>query len=204
MAFPRRLLNPGEVVVANVRQHWWYLAGAAAAMMVVLAGGIAALVVRAQEAVDALVLAVLVVALGWLLARYLKWLTIRLIITSRRVMLRRGILTKLTREIPLEHLSDISVKQSMLERVIGAGSLILESAGRESREVFACLPHPAELQNEIYDQMDRRSGPGAERLSVPEQLERLDDLHRRGVINDDEFASEKGRLLDRRSGGLAG
>jgi membrane protein YdbS with pleckstrin-like domain len=198
VAFPRRLLNPGEVVVVDVHQHWWYLSAPAAALVAALAGGIAALSVSAPEAVDAIVLAVLLVALVWLLARYLKWITISLVVTSRRVVWRRGILRRRTREIPLEHLSDISVAQSLWERTIGAGSLVLESAGRESREVFPCLPHPAGIQNEIYNQMDSRAMAGPGGLSVPEQLEKLDDLRRRGVISDAEFDAEKDRLLDRR------
>jgi Short C-terminal domain len=38
--------------------------------------------------------------------------------------------------------------------------------------------------------------PGGEAgLSLPEQLEKLDELRRRGVISDAEFASTKTRLL---------
>ncbi len=180
-----------------MRQHWWFLARPVAIVVVVLAGGVAALSQSAPEAVDLVVLAVLVVALLALLARYIRWATTSVVVTNDRIVLRRGVIGKQGREIPLEHLNDISYRQSIFERLIGAGSLLLESAGRDSQEVFACLPHPADIQNQIYQQMDGQGGPGPAQLTVPEQLEKLDELRRRGVISDAEFDVEKERLLHR-------
>lgn len=197
MSFPQRLLNPGEEVVVDVRPHWWFLVRPLTAVVVVLIGGIVALSQSAPEAADLAVLAVLVVALVWLLGRYVRWATTSLVVTNDRIVLRRGVVGKQSREIPIEHLSDISYRQSIFQRLIGTGSLLFESAGRDSREVFPGMPHPARIQNEIYGQMNLRRSPGGARLSIPEQLEKLDDLRRRGVISDSEFNAEKERLLSR-------
>jgi hypothetical protein len=102
-----------------------------------------------------IVVAALVVAAGWLLARYLRWATTRLIITTSRLIHRTGVLTRRGREIPLTALTDISYEQSIFERIIGAGDILLESAGRDSQEIFPDLPRPARIQNEIYRQVDR-------------------------------------------------
>jgi hypothetical protein len=108
------------------------------------------------------------------------------------------VISRQGREIPLVQLADITYHQNLFDRVIGAGDLVLESAGRESDETFPSVPHPAAVQNEIYGLIAARQGGAAHpepALSLPEQLEKLDELRRRGVLSDAEFASTKARLL---------
>nr|MDQ2754854.1 PH domain-containing protein [Actinomycetota bacterium] len=153
------------------------------------------------RALDWLVVAVLAMGIAWLLGRYVRWLTTNLVVTSFRLIHRHGILAKSGREIPLDHLNDISYRQSLFDRLLGAGDLLLESAGRDGQEVFADLPHPARIQNEIYRQIEAGRGRGLSRaapqLSIPEQIEKLDELRQRGVITEGEFAAKKAQLLDR-------
>jgi hypothetical protein len=91
--------------------------------------------------------------------------------------------------------------------MIGAGDLGIESAGEGGQETFSDVRKPSVVQNEIYRQMEhttqrtfgntRAPAVGHVELSIPEQLEKLDDLRRRGVINEQEFAAKKAQLLDR-------
>jgi len=59
------------------------------------------------------------------------------------------------------------------------------------------------VQNEVYRQMEASQQRDADRmagrreLSVPEQLEKLDELRQRGVISQSEFDTKKAQLLDR-------
>lgn len=200
MTFPARLLNPGEEVVLDVRPHWWYLAGPVVVSVLVLAGAVTTGLLQAPAAAVWAVVAALVASLVWLVARYLRWASTRLFVTTDRLIHRRGLLARTGREIPLEHLSDISYRQSILQRLLGAGDLRLESAGRDSAEVFTWLPHPGLLQNEIYRQVDagRAGSSGGRELSLAEQLEKLDELRRRGILTQAEFDAQKIRLLDRR------
>jgi len=212
MAFSTKQLNPGEVVALETHPHWKYLVAPIAGAAVVLIGACVALIVGAPTAVDYVVLVVLVVALGWLVLRYLRWRTTLLVITSSRLIHRSGVLSKDGREIPLDHLADISYRQTLLDRIVRCGDLVLESAGRDSEEVFPDLPHPAQIQNEIYRQLEqykaRWAGQGApapaipavpspRELSIPEQIDQLDDLRRRGVLTEQEFALKKAELLQR-------
>jgi membrane protein YdbS with pleckstrin-like domain len=193
-------LVAGEDVVVDVRPHWWYLAGPVVALAVVIAGAITALVESAPTWTNWLLVVVLAVAVVWLVGRYLRWVSTRLIVTTTRIIERRGILGRSGREIPLRALTDIGYHQSIFERIIGAGDVIIESAGREGQEVFADLPHPAAIHNEIYAQMQqpRPGGPGGTgTASIPEQIDQLDQLRRRGVITEEEFAAKKADLLGR-------
>jgi uncharacterized membrane protein YdbT with pleckstrin-like domain len=205
VGFPAKLLNPGEQVVLDTHPHWWYLAGPVAAASAVVAGGIAALARSAPNAVDYLVLVVLVVALGWLIVRYLRWLTTSLVVTTSRLIHRSGVFSKSGREIPLDQLANISYRQTFFERMLRAGDIVLESAGRDSEEVFPALPRPAQIQNEIYRQMEQHgarrapvpAAPSPRELSIPEQIDQLDELRRRGILTEEEFAAKKAELLQR-------
>lgn len=195
----KRLVE-GESVVVDVRPHWWYLAGPVVVLAVVIAGAVTALVESAPTWADWLVVAALAVAALWLVGRYLRWVTTRLIVTTTRIIERRGIMGRSGREIPLNALTDIGYHQSIFERIIGAGDVLIESAGRDSQEVFPDLPHPAAIHNQIYAQMQARLTPGGMAPappSIPDQIDQLDQLRRRGVITDEEFAAKKADLLGR-------
>lgn len=184
--------------MVEVRPHWSYLAGPVAAVAVVIAGAIAALVDHVPGWADWPILAVLVLAVLRLVGRYLRWVTTKLVVTSTRVVDRRGILGRSAREIPLAAVSDIGYRQSLLGRIIGTGDVMIESAGRDGQEVFPDLPRPVSVQQQIYAALQRdRAGvrPGA--AGIPEQIDQLDQLRRRGVISDHEFAAKKADLLGR-------
>ncbi|MGH9077388.1 MAG: PH domain-containing protein [Acidimicrobiales bacterium] len=203
MSFPARLLDEGEEVVLDLRPHWSALAGPALAAVVALAGGTVAYAEGAPRAAELAVAAAVVAAPGWMLARYLRWATTSLVLTSERLVRRRGILARSGREIPLDQISDISYDQRILQRILRCGDLRLESSGPDSAEVFTAVPRPAAVQSQIYRQMDahasRRIPPAtpAAAMSVPDQLGRLDELRRRGVITQAEFDAKKTQLLER-------
>lgn len=174
--------------------------------MVVLAGAVAARVAGVSTVAAWLLVALLAVTLGWLLLGYLRWITTSFVLTTDRLVHRSGVLSRKSREIPLDHLSDISYRQTLLERVVSIGDLLLESAGRDSTEIFEGLPHPAGIQREIHHQLElgrlrsaggATGGSGYPALSIPQQIEQLAELARRGVLTEVEFQTKKAELLDR-------
>jgi hypothetical protein len=117
---------------------------------------------------------------------------------------RRGVLGRNSREIPLDHLTDISYRQGLLQRMVGIGDLLLESAGRDSLETFTGLPRPAAIQRQIHQQLEAgRVGLGqptrgfAPATSIAAQIDELADLARRGVLTQAEFEAKKADLLNR-------
>ena len=160
MGFPAKLLNPGEEVSVDVRPHWKYLFMPASAVTLVLAGCVVALVSQVPEWALLALGALLVVCLIWLAGRYLRWTTTQLVVTNERLVIRKGVLKRSGREILLDRLTDISYVQSLWDRILGCGDVLLESPGRDSPEVFPDLPRPVSIQNEIYRLINlRRGGP---------------------------------------------
>ena len=210
MPFPTRLLLEGESVHVDLRPHWWFFIGPAAAGIPVVAIGYGALQLEGDAGqLAAWAYVALVVAwLVWLGGRLARWTTTHFVVTSDRIVFRTGVLSKHGRDIPLERVNDITSNQTFFERLIGAGDLLIESAGERGQQTFTDIPHPDHVQQEIYRQMEgnaaralsagARPGPGAPSAhSIPEQIAALADLRDRGAISEAEFEAKKAELLKR-------
>jgi len=203
MPFPRRLLNDNEDVVLDLHPHWWFLSGPVATLAIAFAAFVAVFVETDNRAARLGIAVVLLVALVWFAGRYARWTTTNFVVTTDRLVFRSGVLAKQGKEIPLDRVNDIAYHQSIFERIIGAGDLMIESAGERGQETFTDIPRPARVQNEIYRQMELAQSRAADRmagrreLSVPEQLEKLDELRQRGILTEDEFHAKKAQLLER-------
>ena len=207
MPFPRKLLNDHEDVILDLRPHWWFLAKQTAALVLSLALAIfiAAALKQGTGKNVALVAALILVliAVVWFAIRFARWFYTNFVVTTDRLIFRSGVLAKHGREIPLERVNDITFNASLFERIIGAGDLVIESAGERGQQMFSDIPHPMQVQNEVYRQIEAAQQRDADRmagrreLSLPEQLEKLDELRQRGVISQAEFDTKKAQLLDR-------
>ena len=211
VGYPEKLLNDKEEVVLYLHPHWWYLAPHIAALVITIVLGI---VVIANDAPDALRIAVgilVLLSLAWFGARYAKWATTEFVVTTERVISRSGFLAKSGIEIPLDRINTVFFNQTIFERLIGLGDLAIESASAEGRQQFSNIKKPNAVQTEIYRQMEANQqrdradigrsmsggGGGGGGLSIPEQIEKLDELRSRGAISEDEFQSKKAELLER-------
>jgi uncharacterized membrane protein YdbT with pleckstrin-like domain len=212
--FPPKLLNENEEVVLDLRPHWWFMAEPTAALVGSIVLGIIVLMNAGAEGVGRgikIVTAVIVLGcLAWFGVRYLKWVSTNFVVTTDRVIHRVGVISKHGIEIPLERINTVFFHQSIFERIFGLGDLGIESAGERGAETFEDVRKPAIVQNEIYRQMEanatRMHGPRSYEApttqpnagsSIPAQLDQLDDLRKRGVITDAEFAAKKAELLNR-------
>jgi membrane protein YdbS with pleckstrin-like domain len=167
VAFPERLLAEDEELIYDLRPHWLTLVvPVLLTLLVVLAVGAAWVVMPAGDLQQPARLAVGVLGVAVLLAtvvgRVLRWSTTHFVLTTERLIFRSGVVAKFGREIPLERINDVTFSQSLFERVIGAGDLLLESAGEHGQSRFADIRDPEAVQLEIYRQMEandrRRAG----------------------------------------------
>lgn len=205
MPLPSKLLNDYETLALDLHPHWWFFAAPVAALtggIVLAVTAVATLQGDVGRVVNWLLLAVIVGCVVWLLVRYVKWVTTHFAVTSHRLIYRSGVLAKKGVEIPLERVNNVNFHQSLFERVIGAGDLLIESAGADGRQRFTDIKHPERVQNLIHAQIegknDRRvtsEAVAAGGTDVASQLERLAALRDRGVLTADEFESQKRRLL---------
>ncbi len=201
MPFPRKFLNENEEIVLDMRPHWSYFAGPVASLVVALA--LAVLVRDQADWLQLAILALAVAALLWCFARWARWYTTNFVVTTDRLIYRHGVFTKRGQEIPLERLNDVSFHRSLIHRLVGAGDLLIESAGERGQQPFDHIAHPERVQNIIHREIEAAQARDADRmagrreLSPLEQIEKLEELRQRGVISQAEFEAKKAQLLDR-------
>ena len=206
MPFPRRLLIPGEQLVLDLRPHPIALALPILAIVVgfVVATWLAAATTFADWLWWVLFLILVVV---YVIPKVIAWLTSNFAVTSDRVIHRQGFIAKRSMEIPLEAINDVRFEQGIIDRVVGAGTLVISSASEFGRNSFDDIRHPEEVQKVIYEQgeankkrMYQGDTPAQPRASqgapsATSELERLAKLRDDGVLTDEEFQAQKAKVL---------
>jgi uncharacterized membrane protein YdbT with pleckstrin-like domain len=169
MAYPRRLLAEGERVELDLHPHPRALVGPVLSLLVVvpLAAFLAARVPpgRAQgpaRIVVAALAAALLVVLA--LRPFLRWVTTRYVVTNRRLVTRRGVLARSGRDVPLFRVTDITFAQGLLQRVLGSGTLVVETAGGRGEVVLVDVPHVEAVQRRLNELADAFGPADAEDL----------------------------------------
>jgi uncharacterized membrane protein YdbT with pleckstrin-like domain len=158
MAYPDDLLSSGEHVVFHRHPHWKMLIFPVFWLLVVVALGtyLAGLVVDQSWATIAwIVLAVVgLVLITWLtLAPLMRWRTTHFIVTSDRVMAREGVFKRTGLDIPLSRINSVRFEHSLIDRVLGCGTLIIESASDEPLE-FDDIPSVERVHSLLYREVN--------------------------------------------------
>lgn len=206
MAFPRRLLVDKEELVLELRPHPVALVRAVLVTIAVVVGWIFLFskVVDINGILGKVTFLGGLVILGlWPVRDTVKFLTSYFVVTSDRVIHRQGWIAKHSMEIPLEAINDVRFSQNVFERMINSGDVMISSASTHGTGTFSDIRDPEEVQKTIYhqgelNQQRMMSGAGAASptgAGVADELAKLDKLRADGVISDEEFQSQKARLL---------
>jgi membrane protein YdbS with pleckstrin-like domain len=141
-----KYLLPREVQVATVRQHPAVLIPASAQTLIglLIAGVLSATVLHGTAGLILWILwLVLLLRLIW---KIMNWSVDYFVVTSERLLLTRGFLTRQVNMMPLTKVTDMSFKRSFAGRLFGYGEFIVESAGQDQalRNV-EFIPYPEQL-----------------------------------------------------------
>ena len=208
MAYPKKHLNSNETVVLDLQPHWWFFAGSAATLVLCIGVGLVVLTQldsgNTRKFLGYLLIAAILVSALWLVQRFLKWRTTNFVITSDRVIFRQGLIAKSGIEIPLGRVNNINFNQTVFERIIGAGDLLIESGGEDGQQRFTDIRNPQAVQNLLHAQVEAKASRGAgfspppapAAVDVAGQLEKLEGLLQRGSLSQEEFDAQKSRLLN--------
>jgi uncharacterized membrane protein YdbT with pleckstrin-like domain len=168
MAYPDRLLTSGEVVEYDMRPHWRMLALPALALVGIVFVGVYAMTALPPGWDPARWLVALVLGglLLWLVVTPLvRWATTQYVITNRRVIVRSGIVARQGRDMPLARVNDVHFAYTIVDRLLGCGTLVVESAGESGQLVIRFVPDVELVQREVFrlheeDDLRRRRAGG--------------------------------------------
>ena len=148
-------LAAGEQPVLLLHPHWKTLIRPVlVAVLVVAIALIAEVLIGSGSAAPAARGAVGIVAvlflMVWLIVPVLRWRTTTYELTTKRLRTRYGILTRKGRDIPLTRINDVSFEKGVLDRLFGAGRLVVESAGEHGQIVLRDIPDVADVQATLF------------------------------------------------------
>lgn len=158
MAYPDDLLSEGERVVIHKHPHWKMLLVPYIALVLTLGVGIW-LAVLAQDLSwsSAALIAIGVVALAlivWLFfIPLVRWRTTHFIVTTDRVMAREGVVNRTGIDIPLSRINSVRFEHGLIDRIVGCGTLIIESASDEPLE-FDDIPQVELVHSMLYREIN--------------------------------------------------
>ena len=147
-----KYLLPHEHQVITVRKHPAVLIGPIAISLagLVIAAVVSTTVARHNSGVVGFVWIAWAVVLLWLVYKVWEWSQDYFIVTSRRMLLATGVITRKVAMMPLVKVTDMSFQRSSLGRLLGYGEFILESAGLDQAlRVVDFLPYPEQLYLEV-------------------------------------------------------
>jgi uncharacterized membrane protein YdbT with pleckstrin-like domain len=206
VAFDSSNLHRDEKVVLDLHPHWIMLVKGVVILLVTIVIGIWVLTWDLEGTTEQIVKAAaglaIIASLLYMLQRWIAWVSTNFVVTTDRCIYREGIVSKRGVEIPLERINTVFFNQSVVDRMIGAGTLTIESAGENGVQTFEDVRDPIGVQQVLYQEMednenrkfDRVRAP-AQQMSVADEIAKLAQLHDQGHLSDAEFAAQKSRLL---------
>lgn len=170
---PDEYLLPTERRVIRLRRHWAvmvpYLAQTLAVL--VLAFLLSYLLGRSGTYVW-LVQNVLWYMALFVLLRFtyhlIEWWVERIVVTDKRAMITSGIFVTKVGMMPVSKITDLTYERPLLGRMIGYGTLILESAGQiQALNRIEFLPRPEEVFDAISELVfGEKGGATSSRVSM--------------------------------------
>ncbi|WGL51545.1 PH domain-containing protein [Nocardioides sp. BP30] len=156
MAISSKLLNDGEHVVISTRTHPKALIGPVLALVVLLAIGVVDQVFTEAHPLQLVVWVLVLLGIVWFCVRpLLQWLATTYTITNRRLITRRGVLTRRGHDIPLSRISDVEYEMDLIDRMLGCGTLMISDASTDGEVTLSDIPHVETVQRRLNDLLHR-------------------------------------------------
>ena len=157
MAYPDELLVPGEEIIMHKHPHWKMLILPVLVLLVVVAVvSYLAAVIGAQSWSPWARLVLGAIGLGlvvrFTLAPVIRWRTTHFVVTNRRVLVREGLITRRGMDIPMRRITGVEFRQGFLERLLGVGTLVIESPSEDALE-FRDIPGVESAHALLYQEV---------------------------------------------------
>jgi uncharacterized membrane protein YdbT with pleckstrin-like domain len=142
-------------MVLKLHPHWKTLLRPFSILVLIIAAALALLILLPAGSYDtparlAIGVLALIAIITWCLIPVLRWWTTSYELTTRRLRLRSGILSRTGRDFPLTRISDVSYSHGLLDRLLGCGKLTVESPGEHSQLVLNEIPQVEHVQATLF------------------------------------------------------
>jgi uncharacterized membrane protein YdbT with pleckstrin-like domain len=174
--FPDDVLTAEEGVVLHLHPHWRAAVRPTLVLAIALAATLTAWIMLPPNDGGHIGVAVvgataLFVALTRGVWPLLVWRCTHYVVTDERILLQDGVLARERRDLPLARVNDHAMSQSLLDRLLGSGTLTVDSIGDQAA-VLAAVPHVQRVQTTLYELIEadreRHADDEDEEIEEPE------------------------------------
>ncbi|MBP6431190.1 MAG: PH domain-containing protein [Ferruginibacter sp.] len=202
----RTALKKDEKVLVVIRQHWLKL------VTPILAWIIASILLIWFLPTGTALLIALVAAL-FPLYEYINWKHNLWAVTNLRVVDESGFFTRYSKESPLEKINNVEYTQSLLGRLLGYGNVDIQTAAEMGETIYELIHHPKLLkdtithaqeeykknnitsQAQLLAQAITKSNAPSQQM-IADELHKLFELLQKGAITQEEYQTQKNKLLN--------
>jgi uncharacterized membrane protein YdbT with pleckstrin-like domain len=163
MSYVEKHLIAGETVIYATGLHWVVLIRSFFLGLLFGASGVALLILSARDRNDASGtstammaggIILLVIAGVFIIAGVVKRNATEMAVTDKRVILKVGFVTRSSFELLLQKVESIGVKESVMGRILGYGTVVVDGTGGSS-EPFHNVAHPIEFRKQVQQQIEK-------------------------------------------------
>jgi len=155
-------LLPGENLILKLHQHWIFVAKSLlipiALLLLVVVADIVLGSTTANNIRLPLTLAIVAIAILWLIVVWIRWQSIVYTLTDQRIKLESGVFSRSEKIIPIDRIQDCTTRSSLLGRMLGYGRVEVDAAGAQGAEVLEHVPRPGAFRDHVFVQSERRRG----------------------------------------------
>ena len=204
----RTALKQDENILLIIRHHWLKLV--VPFLIWIIVSVLSAILFSASIA-----LVIILVAAIYPLVAYFIWVHNIWAVTNLRVIDEGGFFTRYAKESPLDKINNIEYEQSFWGRVFGFGNVDIQTAAEMGETSYKMIHHPKQLKDTIthaqesYKKMqvshqtqqlakaiaDQSRTSGLSTTLVADELHKLFELLQKGAITQEEYISQKRKLL---------
>jgi uncharacterized membrane protein YdbT with pleckstrin-like domain len=148
-------LAPGEQIMFQGHPSWrsilgFYIKGLLAVLVIAFLVGLGTNIANGDTDTGLVILVAVVGVASVILAGFIKRITTHYTITTRRLHIQRGIISRDIQETRLERVQNVNYNQSLLERVLQVGDVDFDTAaGDDYNFIFVGVADPAEVVESV-------------------------------------------------------
>jgi uncharacterized membrane protein YdbT with pleckstrin-like domain len=162
-------LIAGEHVVYKTGLHWIVMLGSLVMALILAVPGVYLLIrslseqkdeAAAQPWMTGVGIGLIVVAAIIFLRGLVRKNAVEMAVTNKRVIIKKGLMTRNTFELLLSKVESIGVEETIAGRMFGYGTVVIHGTGG-SPEPFRRMDHPVEFRRQVQQQIEDLTTPPA-------------------------------------------